>query len=269
MTKLSLSQAWDETKAILARDGNLLGTVALAMVVLPQAIYGAFFAQGAQVSPVAQLVGLIVILIGLAAQLALNRLAIGPSTTVGAAIGRGAARVPASLAAFLIVVVAMTFIFLPIAMLLVSVGVLEEAAITGTLPPAQLLGVFVVYFIFVFSVFQLIVPVSAAEHGGPIHILMRSWKLGIGQYWRMLAFLMFVLIGLVVVMLTGQFLAGIFASLAVGPPRDGSLSLALLSLIVAVAQGAYTMVSAVMLARIYAQLSGGRGARASVPKSGI
>jgi hypothetical protein len=41
MSKLSLSHAWEETKAILARDGNLLGTVALALVVLPQAVYAA------------------------------------------------------------------------------------------------------------------------------------------------------------------------------------------------------------------------------------
>jgi len=267
MTKLSLSLAWDETKAIIGRDGNLLGTVALALVVLPQAIFGAYFAEGTQVTAVAQAAGLIVILIGLAAQLALNRLAIGPSTTVGAAIGRGVARVWASLAAFLIVILVMSFIFLPIAMLLVSVGVLEEAAITGSMPPPQLVGIFVIYFIFVFAVFQLIVPVSAAEHGGPLHILARSWKLGIGQYWRMFVFLMFVLIGLVVVWLTGQLLAGIFASLALGEPREGSLSLALLSLVVAAAQGAYTMVSSVMLARIYAQVGGGT-AQASVPKSG-
>ncbi|HEX6072132.1 MAG TPA: hypothetical protein VFY95_03910 [Sphingomicrobium sp.] len=268
MTNLSLSHAWDETKAILARDGNLLGTVALALVVLPQAIYGAFFAQEAQLSPVSQLVGLAVILIGLAAQLALNRLAIGPSTTVGAAIGRGAARTPAALATFLIVIVAMSFLFLPVAMLLVSIGVLEAAAAAGTLPPPRLLGIFLVYFLFVFSIFQLIVPIAAAERGGPLHILARSWKLGIRQYWRLFTFLIFVLIGLLVVWLTGQLLAGIFTSLALGPPRAGSLSAALLSLIVAAAQGAYTMVSAVMLARIYAQLAGGGTVQASVPRSG-
>jgi hypothetical protein len=72
-----------------------------------------------------------------------------------------------------------------------------------------------------------------------------------------------------VVWLTGQLVAGIFTSLALGPPRSGSLSAVLLALIVATAQGAYTMVSAVMLARIYAQLAGGSGAQASVPKSGI
>jgi hypothetical protein len=269
MSKLSLSHAWEETKAILARDGNLLGTVALALVVLPQAVYAAYFAEGAQVSPASQLAGLIVILIGLSAQISLNRLAIGPSTTVAEAIGRGATRVPAAFAAFVIVILAMSVLFLPVAMLLVSVGVLEEAAATGAMPPPRLLGIFLVYFILVFSLFQLIVPICAAEKGGPFHLLARSWRLARGQYWRLLAFLVFVLLGLMVVWLTGQLVAGIFTSIALGPPRAGSLSAVLLALIVATAQGAYTMVSAVMLARIYAQLAGGGAAQASVPRSGI
>ena len=32
---LSISKAWDETKAILVRDGRLIGAVALALFVLP------------------------------------------------------------------------------------------------------------------------------------------------------------------------------------------------------------------------------------------
>ena len=35
MAKLSISQAWDETRLILARDGKLIAAVALALFVLP------------------------------------------------------------------------------------------------------------------------------------------------------------------------------------------------------------------------------------------
>ena len=38
MTKLSISKAWDETRAVLARDGSLLTTIALALFVLPGVI---------------------------------------------------------------------------------------------------------------------------------------------------------------------------------------------------------------------------------------
>ena len=35
MRQLSISAAWEETKAIIARDGSLLMAVALALVALP------------------------------------------------------------------------------------------------------------------------------------------------------------------------------------------------------------------------------------------
>ena len=35
MRALSISQAWDETRLILARDGKLIAAVALALFVLP------------------------------------------------------------------------------------------------------------------------------------------------------------------------------------------------------------------------------------------
>jgi len=39
MTRLSLSRAWDECVRILRRDGSLLATVALALIVLPEIIF--------------------------------------------------------------------------------------------------------------------------------------------------------------------------------------------------------------------------------------
>ena len=40
MASLSISKAWDESKAILAHDGRLIASVALALVALPTAITG-------------------------------------------------------------------------------------------------------------------------------------------------------------------------------------------------------------------------------------
>ena len=40
MRRLSISRAWEETKSVIARDGRLLVSVALALVVLPQTIMG-------------------------------------------------------------------------------------------------------------------------------------------------------------------------------------------------------------------------------------
>jgi len=39
-SKLSISRAWDETREIFRRDGGLLVSVALALIVLPAIVVG-------------------------------------------------------------------------------------------------------------------------------------------------------------------------------------------------------------------------------------
>src|SRR5256885_16412079 len=46
MRALSLSEAWDETKAIITRDGRLFGSVALALVALPAVLQGIVAPRG-------------------------------------------------------------------------------------------------------------------------------------------------------------------------------------------------------------------------------
>ena len=46
MSKLSLSRAWEETMAVLARDGRLFAAVALALFVLPGLIVNREHAGG-------------------------------------------------------------------------------------------------------------------------------------------------------------------------------------------------------------------------------
>ena len=92
MRGLSISRAWEETRAILARDGRLIAAVALALIALPTAVTGLIDPNG--IGDSAGRMGLDVIvvvasLLALAGQLALIRLALGPSVTVGAAIVHG------------------------------------------------------------------------------------------------------------------------------------------------------------------------------------
>jgi len=101
VTKLSLSRAWDETKNVLARDGKLIAAVGLALVVFPQTLAGLFAPQeGQDAARGSMWVLTLSIIVAIVAQAALNRLAIGPSTTVGEAIRRAFRRTPALLAAF-------------------------------------------------------------------------------------------------------------------------------------------------------------------------
>src|SRR6185369_5419147 len=76
-----------------ARDGKLIATVALALIVFPEAVFAVIGAPaGPEASGVSLISYFIVILLGCVAQIAINRLAIGPGVTVGSAI----ARIPAA-----------------------------------------------------------------------------------------------------------------------------------------------------------------------------
>ena len=105
MTKLSISQAWDESRAVIARDGALLTTIALALFVLP----GVISDIATPLAPPGELpkpgywivLTALALLVALVGQLAVIRLAIGSGLTVGEAIRHGARRVPAYLAATL------------------------------------------------------------------------------------------------------------------------------------------------------------------------
>ena len=93
MSSLSISKAWDESKAIGARDGRLIAAVALALVLLPQAIYGVIVPppamSGEEAPSWATGLSLIVAVIGVVGQIAIIKLALGPATSVGESILHG------------------------------------------------------------------------------------------------------------------------------------------------------------------------------------
>ena len=92
--------------------------------------------------------------------------------------------------------------------------------------------------------------------------------MGHRQYLRLLAFVVVVFIGLGVVLFATQFGIGSALVLLLGRASPGSVSALALGLVVGVVQAAFTLVTAVMLARIYVQLAG-REAQPGVPSSGM
>jgi hypothetical protein len=264
---LSISKAWDETRATLRRDGKLLATVALALLVLPQAVLGPFLPSApGQLSVAFKVLLVVAIVASIAAQVALNRLAIPPSATVGAGIHRGLARTPAVLLALFLVFLVVTALFVLFAGILVATGV-AEAPVAGRPPPGSLASILVILFVAIFSIFQLIVPVGAVEHGGPFRLIGRAWTLARPHYWRLVGFLLLILVGMLFVWLSAQVIAGLVFTAIFGPPRSGSVGLTLTSIVVALVQAGWTTVTSVMIARIYLQLAGA-GAEATVPSSG-
>lgn len=271
---LSISQAWDETREIFRRDGKLISAVALALIVLPQAVAGLIAPAGtggaSNSSGIVQIMMLAVFLLSIWGQLSIVRLALGPSTTVGDAIQHGLRRFPAALGAFVIMILGMGLVLIPIVMIfIVALGVdpanLQQGQASG---PFGLLVLLMALLIIAISIrFMLMSPVASAENVGPLAILKRSWLLTSGNYWRLLGFIVLLLIAAVALIAAASIVGGILARLVSSTIEPFSLSALIMALITAAAQGVFSVLAAVMMTRIYTQVAG-RGVEASVPSTG-
>ena len=268
MTKLSLSKAWDDTRAIAAREGRLLAAVALALLVLPATIAGAVnpAALTTPTMPGGRLLAmwLVVLVIGIVGRIAVIRLALGPSTSVGDAIRHGLARLLPALGAMLAFVVPVSLILTPFAL-----QVLQQP--TTDPPPGPSLAILVIVAVALVLGIRLVLlalPVAAAEDAGPIRILRRSWQLSHGNWWRLAGFVVLFFLASALVTRVAAYLVGIPAALISGPIKPMTVGALLLALVIALVQSAFAVLFSVMVARIYAQLAGAQGAEATVPTSG-
>jgi hypothetical protein len=273
MRGLSISAAWDETKAILARDGQLLITVAVALVALPTAVNALINPSGVNSTSTPwwiDLIAVIASLIALSGQLALIRLAIGPSVTVGAAIMHGLRRMPIYFVSVLTVVIGLVVVAVPLVMILSALGVPVGTKGVPPSPPTIIVGLFYLALVCFFGVrLVLSSPVASAEDRGPIGILARSWHLTSGYWWPLFGFVLVILIGAVVLLVAVGSALGVIIGLVFGAIEPMSAAALVLALVQSLVSAAITTLFAVMLARIYVQLAGDGEARASVPSSGI
>ena len=264
--KLSISQAWDEVRAIIARDGSLLMTIALALFVLPGAISETVTpdAPVGEFPPVGYwtVVTVIALLIALVGQLAVIRLGTGSRATVGEAIGDGARRAPAYLAASLIWLLP----FLLIGAALLGIVARDPENPSGPAVIGLLLLVCVMLY---FAIRMLMTSaVASTESSNPLAIIRRSWELTRGNWLRLLGFfLVFLIAALLVVVAVGQ-IVGIVAELALGGTEPMTVGGLLTSLVTQIVGAAVSVLLMLMIARIYVQLAGVRPAEASVPHSG-
>ena len=271
MARLSISKAWDETRMILARDGKLLVSVALALIVLPAAILGLLNPPLARDDPPGwlQVVSLVVALIGIAGQIAVIRLALASPTVVGDAVAHAFKRLLPVFAALLLFAFTVALVLTPLFIALAGLDSLRAAA-AGKITPAagRAALVMVILVVLLVARFQLITPVGTAEPIGPIKILKRCWEISTGHYWRLLAFVVLTLfLVLVVVLFLGQIMGAVLVGSLVGEISQFSLGALIAGLISGTAQGAFSVVISVMIARIYTQLAGGE-VEVSVPPSG-
>lgn len=267
MSKLSLSRAWEETTAVLARDGRLFLAVGLALFVLPGLIVGVVMPQaraGELPAPGVWLaLALVAIIVWLVGQLAVIWLAIRPQVAVGEAIVHGAKR----LVPYVVAVLAW---LIPI--LVVGSALSAFLKMNASHPP--LIAALALIALTIFGAFlavRLVLSsaVASAENLGPIAILRRSWELSRGNWWRLFVFVLLFWIGALCLVWAVGSVAGVLVRMAfadLGPLTVGGLIVGIISQVLS---SVLSIVFFVMLARLYVQRTGPDSPQASVPKSGI
>ena len=267
MAKASISLAWDETRAVLARDGKLIASVALALLVLPGVAVNVLLPEasglGTPQTLLWTLVLLVAFLITFAGQLSIMRLATGPHVTVGESIRHAGARVLPFFGAFLLWAI-------PI---IIAASLLYQMVRTNpTRPPlVASLGMLAIGLIGIFLAVRLLLlgAVASSEPGGPPTILRRSWQLTAGNWWRLFGFLLMFAIGAIALIWATTSVVGLVARLTIGEITRGSVAGLVVILIAQCVTAAVYAVLFVIQARIYVQLAGRGEAQVSVPRSGI
>jgi len=274
MTDLSISKAWEETRVIIARDGRLFASLALALVALPATITGLVNPKGVTDTSTPFWVDLVVLaasLAALAGQLALIRMALGPATTVGDAVGHGLKRMPIYLLSAIIIACGLLVVAIPFVLVMIAAGVQidNEAALARS--PAFLFVGLLYFMLLCFVGVRMLMssPVASAEHSGPIAIIRRSWELTSGHFWQLFGFILLFFLAAVVVVVAAGAAVGILVGLLIGPIEPMSVSALVVALVQALVQALVTTMLAVMLARLYVQVAGRSDVDVSVPKTGI
>ncbi len=274
MAGLSISKAWDETKVRIAADGRLMAIVAAALIVFPGLIVevispASLRTDSTGLDTILVLVSSLLALIG---QLSIIRLAMAPSVSVGEAIGHGARRMPIYLVAAILLTLGFIVALIPFVAVAYAAGVpfdrANEAAFLQS-PVAMVLSlVYLALLIFVAIRMLMSSPVASEESAGPVRILRRSWDLTRGYWWRLFGFMVMFIIGALILVAAVNFGVSAVSVILFGAVEPMSLSALLIGLTNSIISGMVTVILAVMLARIYLQLTGREAAGASVPKSG-
>jgi hypothetical protein len=271
MSVLSIGRAWEETSAFLRREMRLVMPVALALFAIPATLAGWISpsAQGQPGGGPGWLITLIVLIAAMMGQLTIAGLAVGWPESLGSAIARSFARVWGMLAAAMIAFLPLAVVaVLVLAVILGSAGLTDPARLT---PEAMMrapgITVFMIGLLLVFLFLGArLFPMSAiafCETSSPFALLGRAWRMTSGHFGRLVAVLLLFLIAAAVLGSAVTAVIGSAVTLASGEITPFSLSALLVALFEGVVSAAVSAISAAMVGRIYAQLSGSE--RLSVP----
>jgi hypothetical protein len=244
---LSISRAWDETAALARREAKLLFPIAFLLLTLPAGLLQALapvVAPGAVPRAGLWLIAVPVLLAAsLVGALAISALALGRGNVPRIALRRFAPL----LGAALLVALGGAVLLTPLA--LIAGAVPDHAA----WPMLLALPILLVCW----ARLMLMTPAAAAEGGGPIALIRRSWQLSRGQVWRLTGFILLALLVSLVVLIAAGAVGGILVTLIAGRPEPGSAAMLIIRLGSALLQAVISGLFTAFVARIYAQLTSG------------
>jgi hypothetical protein len=255
MARLSINEAWSETATFVKHEWQLIYPIGFLLIALPGALLRAavpVVVPGQLPEPGLWLALLpVAIVLTLIGNIAISRLALRTGTSVAESLQHGARRFFTLFLAALLTGLALMAVALPVIILLAGIATASgnpAIAASGAI-------LFLPIFAFVWTRLILMTPIAAAEEGGPVAVIRRSWSLTAGNFWPLLGFLaLLVLVALIVSMAVGVVFGSIIV-LAAGQPLPGTLSAWLILIVSALVQAMLSSVFAVVIARVYAQLA--------------
>lgn len=254
MKKLSIARAWEETAAFVKREPGLLLLISFGLIALPAIILQAATPRVEQgETPELGLWMLLFVptlIFSILGSLTITVLATGVEHNAGDAFSRALRRFLTILGAAILLAIVAALVAVPL-VLIMSLMVRSEASLTF------LVGFVIgIAFVFLWTRMMLITPVAAAESGGPVAILKRSWAMTSGHVLKLLGFVFLVVIVSLVIIFAVGAVGGTLIILLAGQPQEGNLSSVLLALLSGITQAIVGLLLTVMVARIYVQLSG-------------
>jgi Membrane domain of glycerophosphoryl diester phosphodiesterase len=265
MATLSITKAWSETVAFMQRESGLVLPIAFLLVSLPGAALqyamptpqpGAPFDLAGWMQDIRTVMLFlpVVAILSLIGTIAINYLAIEPGRTVAEALQVGARRFIFLFLAWLLLGIVAAAACLPLFLLVPGFGFGGGQGSVGLL--VLLLLIYLILLLAASIRLMLGTPVCAAESVGPVGILMRSWELTRGHFWKLLGFVLLFWLAAFVAIIAISAVIGIVIVIATGPPLPGSAGAFVVLLLSAVLQAVVTALFATMVARIYVQLAG-------------
>lgn len=274
MKHLSISTAWDQSRAIIARDGSLMMLVTLALVMLPMALLGLVDPLALESMPpedyepgaLSSLLSFVVGILGIVAQIAIVALALKGALSIGEALARAFRHTLPVIGAILLLALGLLVVIAPFVMATIGfekLGQIVDLSATGgridpqMIPGSAIILVFAVIalVLFVGIRLSLMVPARVAERVGPIGMIRSSWALTRGHFWRLLGFFLLFGIGIILVGLVYGILVGLIGRLIFGEAEPFTVAALYAGLTAGLLQAAMTVISSTVVARLYAQLA--------------